>query len=125
MIYKVICRVSDIFLYSAIVGGNSKREYSIEEWTVAQEWLVRKDYGLCAFTNLEDAKDFLANLIGYGSQWEIWECEGKDEIKEIPSMCNVHDLKYGILCETTHTTWPSGTAMYKSIRLIRKIENVL
>ena len=117
--YKVVRHESSDRLYSCIVRNKAQVEYKSNQWVQAPRWLAQQGYYLIFFDSFEAARNFISTepLLE-----EIWKCEIKEEIKNLPPRCDASNLGSGIKIESiANGRWPWGTKMAKKIKLIKKV----
>ncbi len=119
MYYKLFRR-SHGELTSLLAYGLAEVTYREGEENRPPEWLKEQGYGLLAFRTLEDAEEFYNHmLLNEPDETECWEVEG-EEIARM-SCCFLSYLENGILYPDDTRTWPEGTVMLKSCRLVKRI----
>jgi len=119
--YKVVRRTDLGELVSARIGIPARVIYKPGKWVKAPRWLAKKSYHLTFFIRLKDAQRFLPNKkTKWMEKYEIWECDWKGLLKEVPPLCVTHKLERGIFIRVG-SYWPSGTLMAKEIKLIKRV----
>lgn len=111
---------------SAIIGHlGSKtlgRIYPERTWVSADKAAIKSGYGLLVFDNYKDAQQF-------ASKWPktaIFTCHVKGPMK-LPAIrintCRGDDLALEDFELENHLQgWPNGTAMYKEVKLVDRID---
>lgn len=105
------------------VQGYPELTYIEGQWTEAKKELVDLGYGITVFDTLDNA-----NLFCWKNTTSIiYEVEAKGEIKRkggrkmILSVYDLEDFKHFDVGYGRAYTWPTGTEMYKKIKLLRKV----
>ena len=112
--YKVV-REEDGKRYSLIVHGKACVEYVPGEWTKAPEWLARRGYHLLVFTDFDKARYWCENETD-----EVWECEVKDVIEELPLMLDIKALACG-RAFNSFSCFPKETVMAREVKLVKLV----
>lgn len=104
---------------SVYAKGPALVYYSIETKTKSSRWLADRGYHLTAFKELQHARDFVKRISNVG--FLLWEAEGWGEVM-LSFCCSLESLSQGVLSLYESPRWPEGTVMFRSMRLIRVIE---
>ncbi len=127
MYYKLFRR-SEIGLTSLLAYGQAQVIYREDEENRPPRWLEELGYGILAFRTLEEAKEFVGMMLHKPNEdeMECWEVEGEEiAIENLPvgdGYCYTAYLAIGVLYPDCMRTWPPGTVMLKTCKLIRRVE---
>jgi len=113
--YKVVAKAQYGKVYSSIDAyGESRVDYTINEWASAPEWLLKSDHHLMCFNVLYEAKLFALNNGGY-----LFKCEIEERV-QLPEFCNYDRLAEGTISQEPFGYYPEGTIAVKRLKLIGK-----
>lgn len=120
-----------IGLSSLTVRGDPRIQYRVAEFVEAPAWLADQGYHPCVFGDVPSLRAFASDhgysLPGYPagrfsqSIASAWKCEVEDEVK-LPCMLNTWALERRIFHPSRFQDWPSGTRMFKRIKLLTRLE---
>ena len=119
IVYKVVQRTYPDKLISVIMTGKASIQYYPNIVCTAPKWLADKGYHLMAFKRFKDARYFAV-----GNQ-QIWRAEVTETTSNLPERLFISVLHKGKVIpsggKTDGKTWPRGTVMCKTIKLIKKV----
>lgn len=91
--------------------------YKPQAWVSSDPKLVKEGYGLCCFTDLQDALDFC----NYNLWQQVWSCHIRNSWKPKVSVLIQDDDDNFMKLDTSLNAWPTGTVMAKSVKLIQRV----
>lgn len=112
IVYKVTCPGPEGLPTSCSMANKAMVTYKRGEFVEAPRWLSKEGYHLLVFDNLEHAEDFWGEA--------IWKAEAEEEILLLPKRHSISLTDAGELIGDTGS-WPTGTRMYKRVKLLEKI----
>jgi len=122
-VYKVVERLDDGTLASAVAFGKAKVVYIPNEWVAAPKWLRESGYHLTAFREYEYAYTFAKKVISF-KPWEIWLAEAEGVLEKLPPSRYMLLLAQGKLGEYAWDSWPKGTVMCRALKLVKKLKEI-
>lgn len=127
MYYKVVRPLKSGALASAVARNRFlRRIYSTEKWTHAPKCAMKKGYGILVFVDRGTAESFRCE----GLAQEIWEAEvdgkmtlppGRLETSIVQRFQKALSLENLLGLNWREDSWPDGTAMFRSVKLIRRV----
>jgi hypothetical protein len=131
--YKVMERLEDGTLVSALVFGTQRKTYSDKFWTKPFKYMLKKNLGIFVFSNFTKAKKFIEHVKEqkrleknqFNSKIEIWSCEiGKILSNETFGICYLYIFE---LIKKNFTSlfyknqnddnWPKSTVITDMVKL--------
>jgi hypothetical protein len=131
--YKVLSTQKEKLFSAWISNKGFRKEYRFG-MNYAKKALVKKNLGLAVFRTQQQAKNFGYFIIG--GDYEIFECYGFGPLKVKKNCCSGGTLErfskffLGIAKHKPKNTqdikwncgsWPTGTHLFKAIKLIKKV----
>lgn len=115
-IFKLV-KVKKGSLVSIRAYGSAQVTYKRDTWSKAPKWLQDKGYHLLAFNSLEIA---LAIQKKFEPQSQLWECSWVGSIIILPEKLG----QYGLSIKNIKPcgSWPKGTIMVRSLKLLKKVK---
>ena len=130
--YKVVHKHNDGFYYSAMYTEMMMLEvydlitgYPVGQWVEADPVALSYGYGLCVFTSLETAREFVEF-----SPSSVFECEVGSVLEYLPRW-GYTDVQLKIRYpdddpmptppEIRHNAWPRDTVMVSKVKLIKEV----
>lgn len=131
---KVVRKLSNKY-YSLYAGGIFKVEYKPGEWVRSTKELEEIGYGLCVYTNVNEVQMPWFASIFLPEDVEIWECEGRGEVRLPPYALQVDltpsmdfaEFKHIALSDQCFVdwnwsiSWPESTRMFQEVKLVKRI----
>lgn len=117
--YKVVRKIGD-HLTSAIARSCAVVYYTVGEWHNAPNWLASEGYGLFVFAHFYHARLF-KNTCFFHNDLHIYECEVYGVFDSLPVYMSVGVISNGTVCPMKYASFPRGTIMVKSVKLIEEV----
>lgn len=112
-VYKVVANKLSGDFTSMRAMGLAEVTYKIGEFVEAPDWLAKQGYHLCVFDTEKNAKDM-------NMSFPIFLAVAEDRVS-LPPLLMSDFLEMGEMEPFSDIKWPTGTLMFKRVKLIRRV----